>query len=889
MSLFPRFVLSLVLVAAFLSTALPCGPGYTTPLFDTGSAPENPYTDFAAGSLGILKPKFRRSVLYAAYRYINGSGLNALEQKAVVEVWKAEINNKDFRDNSVETALKAWIAKRTSVVEDEEKTPDIYVERSYGGYDFFPNCTKNAFETATETLSDRVSSRGASNPNVLNWIMAQDQVFENCASGKRTPDPAPPGAPEWLQQDREYQLAAASFYSLDYADSKRRFAAIAQDTGSPWQETADYLVARTLIRQASLSKPREKADQLYDEAEAHLARFTSSSGKFTESARGLAGLIKYRRHPRQRVSELAKQLTFSGGSDGLRQDLIDYTWLMDKFESEAMAAEEKRKRAAELAAANATTMNANTVSGNTNAAVPVRDNENKITIRLSTEDYSQNWVIYIDRNATDEEALAAAERVVGSPLTDELKDSVRHLRRIGYTGRFSDSQQTSYEGSYHGDEKLTPSLMPDFLKQDELTDWLFTFQMNSSEAYLYSLRRFRETGSELWLMTALTKANVSSMDLPRLLNAANNTRRTSPAFTTIAYHTARILIAQGKPAEARKLVEDMLNAGDQLPVSARNSFLDFKLRFVSTLEDFLATSLRRPFAFDFSGRKGTIEEFIEDQKAWYDPKYNTQGREAYEAEIEDNFKIEREWSGRMLFDRSTIELFNQHFPTASLIEVLRSPALPDYLRERFAVAVWTRAYLLNDRLTIEKVTPDLVRYRPEFGPYLTARTEARTAASRDAANLHFILKNPLLSPYIEDGTGKSDNEFGPFDSNDWWCEPYDLQYNDETNSEEPKPVPVRPAFLTAVQGQEAQLQRKRLKAIGDAPQYLGDKVLAWAKASPADPRVPEALYIMAGANGWNKYGCGSNNELRVQLADHLKRRYPNSEWTAKLISEEASE
>ena len=139
------------------------------------------------------------------------------------------------------------------MLDKEEKPPEIYVERSYGGYDFFPNCSKNAFEVATETLSTRVSEHGQSDPNVADWIAAQDQVFQNCAAGKQTPIDPPVGAPTWLQKDRAYQKAAAEFYSLDYANAKVHFAEIAQDTESPWAETADYLVARTLIRRASLS------------------------------------------------------------------------------------------------------------------------------------------------------------------------------------------------------------------------------------------------------------------------------------------------------------------------------------------------------------------------------------------------------------------------------------------------------------------------------------------------------------------------------------------------------------------------------------------------------------------------------------------------------------
>ncbi len=486
-----RIIVSIILVLAFLSSALPCGPGYISPLFDTTSAPENPYADYAAGELGIIKPTFRRSVLFAAYRYIAGGGLSPAEQQAVVEVWKAEIDNKDFRDDSVDEVVKTWVEKRKDIVGKEDKTPDIYAERAYGGYDFFPNCTKSSFETAAETLSDRTSSHGPSDPNVLNWVHAQDQVFQNCASGKQTPDDVTPGAPEWLQKDRAYQRAAAEFYSLDYDAAKRHFAEIAQDPDSPWQETADYLVARTLIRQASLSKSDEKTAQFYDEAEAQLQRFVNRSGKFSRSSEGLMGLIKYRRHPKERVSELARLLTFYGGNENFRQDLIDYNWLLDKFENEVLTAEAKRKEAEKPkdtdsnAVAN-TAANAVANISNTDSD-PRETDDGLLLITLYTADYSNSWKIYVKNDATDDEALAEAEKVVGQPLTDTQKDQVRNLRKSAYVGRFSSGSPSIYEGGYWGEERMTPSLMPDFLRQDEVTSWLFIYQMKGAEAYLYSL------------------------------------------------------------------------------------------------------------------------------------------------------------------------------------------------------------------------------------------------------------------------------------------------------------------------------------------------------------------------------------------------------------------
>ena len=894
-----RFAVSLMLMFAFLANALPCGPGYITPLFDTTTAPENPYSDFAAGRLGIVKPKFRRSVLYAAYRQIAGNGMSGPEQQAIIDVWKSEIDNKNFPDDTIDEAVKSWVDQRKKAELKEEKAPDIYTERSYGGYDFFPNCTKNAFETAAETLADRISSHSSSDANVINWVTAQDEVFQNCANGKRTPGDAPAGSPAWLQKDRAYQKAAAEFYSLDYASAKRDFAEIAQDNSSPWAETADYLVARTLIRQASLSRDAAKAAAFYDEAETHLQKFISRSGKFSASAERLEGLIKYRRHPKERVSELARKLTFYGGGDGFRQDVIDYTWLLDKFEADLLSSEQKRKEAEKSAntvainsvnsATNAMIVTANVATNAANAAITrgERKNDDDIELTLYSTDYTQFWTFFIRPDATDDEAIAEAEKAVGQQLNDEMKGRVRAMRQGAYSGRFTAEQKSGYEGSYWGEEKLTPSLLAEHLRNDDLTDWLFTYQMPGAEAYLYSLDKFKAGGSALWLMTAISKADRSSTQLARLLDAATNIGRTSPAYTTIAFHRARILLQQGKTAEAKKLLDEMLDLGDDLTISARNSVMSLRLNMAGTLEDFLKYSLKKPYAFDFNGDAGTIEEFIAQQKSWYDPDTNKDGRDAYDREIEQRYREEKLWQERLMFDNDTIEVFNQHFPTASLVEVLHSPALPDYLKERFAVAIWTRAFLLNDTASLDKMTPELARHRSDLAPLLEKIWAAKTPAARDNARLYFVLKSPILSPYVEAGMGKDNNEQEQWSSDDWWCEPYDTEYNDEANEEQPKQLPTRPAFLTIAQSKQAQAERKRLKEIGDAPKYLAAKVMDWAKRSSADRRVPEALYIMIEANGWTKYGCGNNEELRAEMARFLKKNYPRSEWSAKLAEDES--
>lgn len=909
-------------IFSLLTNVLPCGPGYISPVFEYESAPENPYENFAAGRLGIVKPTFHRSVLYAAYRYINGSGFLPDEQKAMVDVWKADFDNKDYLDTDITDAVRIWVEKRQEAVGKDEKLPDIYTERNYSGYDFFPNCTKNAFETATETLNERMSTHGPSDQGVLDWIKGQDEVFGNCSSGKQTPQQAPAGSPDWLQKDRAYQIAAASFYSMDYENAKRRFAEIAQDLNSPWAETADYLVARTLIRQASLSKDKEKAAQYYGEAEQRLQKFTA--GKFADSAERMLGLIAYRIHPKERVGELGRKLMMQGSSN-FRQDVIDYTWLMDKFEDEVLTAEQNRKEEekrlentngslkssrdefanAANAAANAANMAANTsvaTSGNSIGSYSEykyykgspKTNEDDIEINVYSE--KESWYYYLPANSTDEEAIAEAEKLAGRSLPNEIKDRIREARRSGYTERFS-RVQTSGHQVYYGSEKMTLSLLPDYLRSEELTEWLYLYPIQNIEAYLYSLNKYRQTASDLWLMTAISKADKNSTQLMRLLDASDKISHSSPAWQTIAYHHARLLLELGKNAEAKKLLDDILSGPDDLTISARNLLMGLRLKLADSLDDFLKYSLRKPFAFDFDGETGTIQEIIDREKSYYDPK-NSDGktREQFDREIEDQYKDELQWQDRVMFDDDTVSILNDHFPLASLLEVERSPSLPDHMRERLAIAIWTRAVLTGAYATAAKVAPEMVRYHPGFAELMSRITNARSPVAQQDAILFFILKNPILEPDIEGGMGRYGPEYDNsrptetgdyyFSSDLWWCAPYETEYNEETGQEGPRKVSSRPAFLTPAQYLAVKAERAKLKVVGDAPKYLGEKVLAWARRSPLDRRIPESLYIAYEANGWTKYGCGNNEELHAQIGEFLKRHYPQSEWTRKVVDEE---
>ncbi len=851
---------------------LACGPWVISPVFKYSYAPENPYINFAAGKLGIVKPTHRKVVLFAAYRYLTGGGFTNEERKDLVDVWEAEFNNKSFGDDDVSTAVKDWVKRRTAVLPKEENLPEIYTERSYGGYEFFPNCTKNAFETAAKTLDDRVASYGSDDKDVKEWLRGQDLVFTNCAAGRQIPDATNASMPEWLQKDREYQLAAANFYSMHYDEAKNRFAAISSDTNSVWQEISQYLVGRTLIRQASSVKDKARKDLIYAEAEQYLQISASTSGKYSDSAKKLLGLVKFRLRPKVRVNELARELSYQGFDPELRQNLIDYSWLLDKFEKESIEAEEARQKALKEI-----DDNANLAANQLPDPVPVEEiDDGKISISFSNEDYSQNWTIRVGAEATDTEAIAAAEAVAGT-LTEKMKTAVREGRREGYSGRYS--PDSSYEGGYWGELERTLSLVPGFLRETELTDWLFTYKIQNSEAYLYALNKYKENRTDLWLMTAISKAEASSGDLKYLLEAASRVNQNSPAFQTIAYHHARILMLLKRDSEAKALIDSILNSSLELTVSARNEFLELRVKLTNTLDDYLKYSLMKPFAFNQEEGSMSVVEMIVSAKANYDPEFYTESRQDFEAEIDKQYGDMLPWDNRLMFDYSTIASINKYFSLPLLIDADKSPELPDYMRPRFTLSIWTRSLLLDDFATAEKYNGAVLEQMPQLAPWITEIKNAKTLTGKKDAVLFLLLKNPILTPFLEDGFGRTDNEINSFDIDDWWCQPYESDGTDEDYA------PKKPGFITNSQMLAAKAELAKLTALGDAPVYLGKKVFAVQKRMPLDKRIPESLYIVYEANGWKKYGCGNDEQIRNAARDLLLKRYPKSEWTKRMVDE----
>jgi hypothetical protein len=325
--------LSLAIILLSGTSALACGPFTLEAIFVHTVHPAYPLAQYAAGRIGVVQPSYARSYLYTAYRYLSGSTFSPSEQKAMVDLWKQRL---DFStsDGDPSEWSKVWLEARKKVpgVQDRGEI-DIYRAREKPNeYESYVNCNKDSFAMAAIVLKDHIAEYGAESPALRSWVDAQDQVYSNCSSGSSIPDPLPAGAGPQERTDRAYQIASAYFYSANFDEAKTRFEQITADTESSWQMIARYMVARTLIRKASLGAPEQKQESLRA-AESQLAKMLADKS-FVElhpSITRLANLVRLRLHPQERLHELARVLTDKKQNDNLKQDLWDYTTLLDQY------------------------------------------------------------------------------------------------------------------------------------------------------------------------------------------------------------------------------------------------------------------------------------------------------------------------------------------------------------------------------------------------------------------------------------------------------------------------------------------------------------------------------------------------------------------------------
>jgi len=354
------------------------------------------------------------------------------------------------------------------------------------------------------------------------------------------------------------------------------------------------------------------------------------------------------------------------------------------------------------------------------------------------------------------------------------------------------------------------------------------------------------------------------------LDVAASVPPESPAFATVAFHRARLLLRRGRLEDARSVLDRAL-AVPGLPVSSVNLFKAARLLTARTLDQFLEDAVRTSL--------GEIRD-IED--------------------IRRLVPYQRKTANSVL-DLDALAVLNEKLPLALLRRIAASPALPANAQRELRQAIFTRAVLLGELAVVRELMPAFRRAEPSLAAGLARLETTDDQRLRDEAAL-LLLRTPGLRPYVAAWSFR-DNwlEFQQAGNitglnglrDNWWCRfeqapgsyytPNLRRVGAFTEAQAglhgDTAVPS-PAFLTEEERRHAAEERSALEKIDAGPNELGRRVLDWAQRNPTDRRVPEALHRIVRATrvGCTTEATGAISRSAFQL---LHARYPKSPWAAR--------
>jgi hypothetical protein len=397
----------------------------------------------------------------------------------------------------------------------------------------------------------------------------------------------------------------------------------------------------------------------------------------------------------------------------------------------------------------------------------------------------------------------------------------------------------------------------------ELVDWIMTLQVADDR---HSIARWETTRSPVWLVAALMKLEPGDAKQADLLNAAATVPADSPAYLTLAFNRARLLLLSGDETQARDVLGRALASPD-LPASTANQLKAARMLTARTLDEFLQDAVRTP--------------------------------------------ILEQGTGAPALDDDSLDVLNEQIPLALLRDIGDGQALPTGARVDVLRAVFTRAVLLQDAHAVRESIDSLMKSQPKLRASLAPLTAAATDDVLMNEGRLLLLAHPGLHPFLAGGSFRrtrydfTSSESRPLPltaidtlRDNWWCGfapapnggvPYETSFNLRGYARlEPvmaafRPLPKEPdriAFLTDAQRRQAADEWTALQKIDNAPNELGRWATKWVEDHPSDPRAPKVLYQVVRAT---RYGCTNS---RTGAVSHrafilLHRRYPDSEWAKK--------
>jgi hypothetical protein len=413
--------------------------------------------------------------------------------------------------------------------------------------------------------------------------------------------------------------------------------------------------------------------------------------------------------------------------------------------------------------------------------------------------------------------------------------------------------------------QASPFPRTEVVRGDDLTDWLTVMRQRDEAATARALERWHADKAPVWLVAALWRVDGTDPDADALLEAARLIDRRSPAFPTVAFLRVRLLASLGRARDARAALASLpARPAPGFGAETINLFKAERLMLAENLDQFLANAPR-----------AIVVE-------WSDPYRFPNGR----------LRVESKSHDQPVFDEDAATILAEQLPLARLVDAALSPALPPRLRQRVAVAAFTRAIVLRRGEAGARLVPVLRETAPMLRADLDRYARAGSADERYSAGVLFLLNTPGATVDVR---GDEDDfwfevveparEFDHTFRRNWWCDvngrfhnkPYDgaseavrLLYADGRVS--------APAFVTAAERAAAERERLAILAEGRPGTWLARAALRIAHARRKDPAVAEVLARVV--DGW-RWTCRGDDDSETPLPQQaftlLHRLFPNSE------------
>ncbi len=657
-----KYFLSLTLISSILLNSVPpinaCGSFYTDVLFSYDVRPDN-LEEFASGKIGILHPNYARSYLVVAYRILNDLPLNQQQQNQAVELWKyrlgidfPEVNNDD---GDISATLERWSKIRSEFLNKDDKmlsANDLWITQP-DDYDAKINCTKSGFETAAKTLESRIAQYPGETENIREWLDGQDTVFSNCTKAGKLPNKVGTDKPQWLQKDREYQIATALFYAEKFDEAKDRFEQIAMDDSSEWNKISNYLVARTDLRMGNSN-----------DAESHLNNLLidKKMKEVHRISRQLLYVIANRSKTEKKFHQFSANLSTQNDIQDMRNEIDIYTKYLDRFGFKS----DEKETIAEI-----------------NAKIEAQP---ELIQKAEPTFFGWLW-----------EWVFGSENVE-KKNDDNLANITNTSESTVQTDDYTDYDKPTLKNSMHFSSDTDFEKITETALNEDISAWIFALQSNDRKAFEFALEKWRKTSKDQWLLATLANAEVDYQATEKLIAQADQVKSNSPALATIKYHQIRLLIEQDKPDAARTKLDGFLNENiNKMPLATQNSFFAQRLLLARNLDEFLKFAQRKTIAY--TSDVGFVDETLDYGK--YD-------------EIDTRGKGELAWRNRWMYDDDATEIFNKRMPLKMLMEAGLRKNVPAYLRKEILISALTRAIILKDKNAQRKIAGDLTVVAPEM-------------------------------------------------------------------------------------------------------------------------------------------------------------------------------